>query len=286
MLRAKAYMRFPEGKAKVLTLSYDDAVEQDRKLIEILDRYGIKASFHINSCCYAPKNNAYPAGQVHRRMTREQAIVLYQNSPHEVAAHTCSHEFLDGLPTIGMLHEIMTDRLNLEADFQRIVRGMSLPYGAYNDSVIQIMKACGVAYSRTTASTEHFEMPEDWLCLEPTCRHAHPKLMELAERFIEIPNNAKPKMFYLWGHSYEFEQQNNWSVIEDFCRYMGGREDIWYATSIEIYEYAQAYDRLVWSADMSTVTNPSAIPLWMRYARNGAHSRVIKILAGETVVLE
>ncbi len=286
MLRAKAYMRFPEGKAKVLTLSYDDAVEQDRKLIEILDRYGIKASFHINSGCYAPKNNVYPAGQIHRRMTREQAIALYQNSPHEVAAHTCSHEFLDGLPTIGILNEILSDRLALEADFQRIVRGMSLPYGAYNDSVIQIMKECGVAYSRTTASTEHFEMPEDWLRLEPTCRHAHPKLMELAERFIEIPNNAKPKMFYLWGHSYEFEQQNNWSVIEDFCRYMGGREDIWYATSIEIYEYVQAYDRLVWSADMSTVTNPSAIPLWMRYARNGAHSRVIKISAGETAVLE
>ncbi len=286
MLKAKAYMRFPSGHAKVLTLSYDDAVEQDQRLIKILDRFGIKASFHINSGCYAPKENMYPEGQIHRRMTKEQAIALYKDSGHEVAAHTCSHEFLDGLPTIAVINEVLRDRLNLEADFQRTVRGMSLPYGTFNDSVLQIMRDCGIAYSRTTESSEEFEMPKDFLRLAPTCRHSNPKLMELAERFVEAPNNAKPKMFYLWGHSYEFDQQNNWNVIEDFCRYMGGREDIWYATSIEIYEYVEAYNRLVWSADMSIVTNPSAVPLWMRYARNGAHSRVIKLMAGETVVLE
>lgn len=40
---------FPDGKKKALTLSYDDGVEQDRRLVEILNRYGIKATFNINS---------------------------------------------------------------------------------------------------------------------------------------------------------------------------------------------------------------------------------------------
>lgn len=36
-----AFMRFPQGRAKALTLSYDDGVEQDIRLIEILNRHGL-----------------------------------------------------------------------------------------------------------------------------------------------------------------------------------------------------------------------------------------------------
>ncbi len=282
MLKARAYMRFPEGRAKTLTLSYDDAVEQDARLIEILDKYGIKAAFHINSGCLAPEGTVYPEGQVHRRMTKEQALKLYIGSGHEVAAHTCAHEFIDALPSVVVIDEVLSDRLNLEKDFGKIVRGMSYPYGVLNDSVVEIMRACGIAYSRTTVSTEHFEMPKDWLRLAATCHHGNPRLMEIAEKFIKDPANAKPKMFYLWGHSYEFEQKNNWNVIEEFCQYMGGRDDIWYATGIEIYEYTKAFESLVWSSNMEMVTNPSAIPLWFRYALNGEHSHIVKVDAGET----
>ncbi len=285
MLKARAYMMFPEGRAKALTLSYDDAVEQDIRLVEILNKYGIKAAFHINSGCLAPEGTVYPEGHIHRRMSKEQAIRLYRDSGHEIAAHTCAHEFLDALPSVVVIDEILSDRLNLEEYFGCTVRGMSLPYGAFNDSVVEIMRACGIAYSRTTRSSEDFEMPSDWLSLSPTCRHASPRLMELAEKFISAPANAKPKLFYLWGHSYEFEQQNNWHVIEEFCKYMGGRDDIWYVTGIEIYEYTEAFCRLVWSAGMTEVTNPSARPLWFRYAINGEHSRVVKVEAGETLKL-
>ena len=33
---------------KIFTLSFDDGVKQDKKLIEILDRYNIKCTFNIN----------------------------------------------------------------------------------------------------------------------------------------------------------------------------------------------------------------------------------------------
>ena len=40
---------FPGGKRKALTLSYDDGVEQDITLMGILDKYGIKCTFNLNS---------------------------------------------------------------------------------------------------------------------------------------------------------------------------------------------------------------------------------------------
>lgn len=43
------FMRFPGGRAKALTLSYDDNVKQDFRMMEILDRHGLKCTFNINT---------------------------------------------------------------------------------------------------------------------------------------------------------------------------------------------------------------------------------------------
>ena len=43
------YMKLKDGKSKVLTLSYDDGVVQDIRFIEILDKYGLKGTFNINT---------------------------------------------------------------------------------------------------------------------------------------------------------------------------------------------------------------------------------------------
>lgn len=52
-------MRFvyPEGKNKALTFSYDDGQIHDRKLVEILNRHGMKGTFHLNSGMLAQDRN-------------------------------------------------------------------------------------------------------------------------------------------------------------------------------------------------------------------------------------
>ena len=40
------YICFPEGKHKVLTMSYDDGKLADRRLVSIFNHYGIKGTFH------------------------------------------------------------------------------------------------------------------------------------------------------------------------------------------------------------------------------------------------
>ena len=49
-------MRLKDGKTKVLTLSYDDGVVQDIRLIEIMNKYGLKGTFNINSALYLPED--------------------------------------------------------------------------------------------------------------------------------------------------------------------------------------------------------------------------------------
>ena len=87
--------------------------------------------------------------------------------------------------------------------------------------------------------------------------------MELARTFGEDSRLVPAKMFYLWGHTFEFDRENNWEIMENFAEYIGGREDIWYATNIEIYDYVKAYESLNVSVDKKIIHNPSATDVWV-----------------------
>ncbi|GKX68237.1 polysaccharide deacetylase family protein [Inconstantimicrobium mannanitabidum] len=272
------FMRFPEGRAKALTLSYDDGVEQDIKLIDIMNKYGLKGTFNLNSGAYADEGTVYPEGHIHRRMTEKQVTELYKNSGHEVAVHALTHAFLDQLPTHVAIKEILEDRENLEKQFGTMVRGAAYPYGTMSDEVVEALKLCGIVYSRTVVSTNDFRIPRDWLRLAATCHHNSPELQNLAKRFVEDKIEWTPYLFYLWGHSYEFEENNNWNLIEDFAKYVGNRDDIWYATNIEIYDYIDAYNRLIFSADGKCVKNPSSRKIWFQYSE-----KLVEIEAGAMI---
>ncbi len=278
--KAATFMRFPGGKAKALTLSYDDGVEQDGRLIAIMKARGLKGTFNLNSGLYAPEGTVYEAGTIHRRMTRKQADALYGDSGMEVAVHGLTHPFLEQLSQNRCTREVLCDRENLEKQFGCIVRGMAYPYGTFDDEVVECLKACGIVYARTTVSTGTFDLPRDWLRLAATCHHNDPRLMELARKFVEKKTSRAPWLFYLWGHSYEFEQNDNWNVIEEFAAYTGGREDVWYATNLEIYEYVHDYEQLIFSTDGSMVCNPTARTL---YFATAYENREVK--AGETKAL-
>lgn len=255
-------LRFPGGKAKAFTLSYDDGVEQDLHLIELLRQYDLKATFNLSSGLYAPEGTRYPQGTIHRRMTRKACLAAYSDPHCEVALHGLTHPFLETLPPADLCYEVVADRRNLEADFGRIIRGMAYPYGTYNQQVIEALKAAGIAYSRTTVSTHAFGLPGDWRQWHPTCHHTEEIMPELTEKFLAEQPQRAPMLYYVWGHDYEFERDGNWEVMEKLCAEVSGREDVWYATNLEIHDYAEAYSRLEWSADGSVVFNPSAAPVF------------------------
>ena len=259
------FMRFPGGLGKALTLSYDDGVEQDIALCGILDEYGLKCTFNINSGRFSPEGKVFPTGTIHRVMTDSRAYALFADSPHEVAVHTYSHPHLETMTAPQIAYEVIKDREILEARYGKIIRGMAYPYGTYNDEAVDVLKTCGISYARTTRTTEKFDLPSDRLRLDPTCHHKNPNLMALAEKFLDKKVTFAPQMFYLWGHSYEFEADNNWEVIGNFAKSVSGRPDIWYATNIEIFDYIDDYSRLIFSANTSFVTNPTAREIWFAF---------------------
>ena len=272
------YMKLKDGKSKVLTLSYDDGVVQDKRLIEIMNKHGLKGTFNINSGIYAPEN-ADP-NRTSGRLTLSEAKELYTNSGHEVAVHTLTHPFLESLTNEEVIYEITEDRKSIEKEYGTIARGMAYPFGTYSDKVVEVLEKCGIVYSRTVRSTEQFSFPENWLTLHPTCHHKNSRLMELADKFLnEQPRYAHiNNMFYLWGHSYEFDNDNNWNVIEEFAEKTGGKDDVWYATNIEIYDYVKAYENLQVSYDKKIIHNPSAIDVWVL-----DNNETFVIRAGETI---
>ena len=258
------FLRFPGFRLKALTLSYDDGTIHDRRLVSIMKKNGIKGTFNLNSNInFRPNPN---------KITLEEACALFDDADCELAVHGVEHLSLADMTPPLMARDILEDRVALEQAAGRVVRGMAYANGSFNDEVVSVLRMCGIAYSRTTHSTEKFALPTDWLRLDPTCHHNNEKLFDLLDNFLEYkidPNQYywrfKPALFYLWGHSYEFDRNDNWERIERFCEKAGGRDDIWYATNIEIYEYIEAYRALVFSADGTLAYNPTATEVYINY---------------------
>ena len=250
-------MRFPGWKNKAVTLSYDDGTNHDKRLVEILNRYGLKCTFNLN------------AGHLGKPwyMSEEDALALLKDSSHEVAAHGYNHLSLAEVDSAAAVNDVIEDRKALEKLFGRVIKGMAYANGSYDDKTVEILKQCGISYARTTVSSGNFNKSDDWLRMSATCHHKNPQLMELAKKFVEGEEpsyfwSKNPKLFYLWGHSFEFANDGNWEVIEEFAKYIGGREEIWYATNGEIYDYAKAFERLEFSVDGKYVYNPSAMDVF------------------------
>ena len=123
--------------------------------------------------------------------------------------------------------------INLEAITGKTPVGMAYPYGSYNDETVDVLRELGIKYCRGTNSNHSFDVQTDLLRFRPTCHHNDPELMELAKRFAESTPD-KPQIFYIWGHTYEFEIAKNWDVIERLCDYLAGRGDIFYGTNEEV----------------------------------------------------
>lgn len=255
------YMRFPEGRAKALTFSYDDGVAADRKLIKIFNEYGLKGTFNLNSKLFDCKC-------WHDRLDERQTFETFSNCGHEIAIHGARHIFMGKVPLPEAVNEIVQNRLYLENKFGRIVRGMAYAYNSYNDKIVEMLKSLGIIYARTTESSRSFAIPEDWLRLKPTCHHNDKQFVNLSDKFLNASpldefKHREPWLLYIWGHSYEYDDNGNWDIIENLARKVAGRGDIWFATNGEICEYVKAYEGLVFSIDGEKVKNPSAMPVWI-----------------------
>lgn len=228
------------GKMKAVTFSYDDGVTQDKRLIEILNKYGLKATFNINSELLGKSNTLVRGGVTvdHNKIDPKDVKAVY--SGHEVAAHTLTHPLLPNSTDSEVIRQVEEDRLNLSGLVGYEVVGMAYPGGGVNNNervAELIRKNTGIKYARTITSTYTYDPQTNLYRFNPTVYHVmenrKERLMELAEEFVNLAPET-PKIFYVWGHSYEFDIADTWDYFEEFCKMISGRDDIFYGTNKEV----------------------------------------------------
>ncbi len=280
------FLRFPEGKEKALTLSYDDGHEADLKLVEIANKYGIKLTLNINA-----GENGIPYGGEH--LSLEQ-ICEIEKMDHEIAVHGEYHKANGLVSSVDGIKDVLFCRLTLERSLGKIIRGMAYPDSGIRrltnvalNEIKSYLKSLGIAYSRTLGEdNDRFEIPNDFYEWMPTAHHDNPNLFVWLDKFLNTPLSKycgarSPWLFYLWGHSFEFKNKNNWERFEEFCQKASGKEDVWYATNIEICDYVRDYYRLEFNVDNTIVHNPTARTIWFEY-----NNKTFSVKSGETLNLE
>ena len=268
------YPIFPGGKRKAFTVSYDDAWPEDRPLIELMNKYGIKGTFNVNS------------GE-NKFTDIPDPCELYRG--HEVAVHALTHAYLDRVAPATATYEIIKDRENLERVFGGSIRGFAYPYTAYNSETPALLKQCGIAYARTAACTGKLTMPSDWYLWHPTCDHRDKNLMVYCDRFLSTNLSFNQcSLFYVYGHSFELTRDGHWPNIEELFKKVGGRDDVWYATNIEICDYVAAFKQLIMSVDGNYIYNPTMTTLSLIYSdRDFINSAItLELGPGEHIYLD
>lgn len=217
---------------KAVTFSYDDGVEQDRRLIELFNYYGMKCTFNLNTGIQTPGSNFEIEGVKIYRMPQEGLSRLYKG--HEIAVHGLTHAAPGALSAAGLEGEFLSDAKNIERFYGKYPVGMAYAYGNVTNEAEEYLSKIGIRYARTVGSTHSFALPKDLMRLEATCHHQDEKLFELAEEFLSAEaTEENPMLFYIWGHSYEFDVNRNWERMEKLCEMLAGKKDVFYGTNAE-----------------------------------------------------
>ncbi len=227
------------GKKKAITFSYDDGVTQDIRLIELFNKYGIKATFNLNSELLGLDGALVRNGRnvTHIKNKPEDVKRIYEG--HEVAVHTLTHPFLPDIEDEAeIIRQVEEDRKKLSALVGYEVVGMAYPCGGKNndDRTARIIKEhTGVKYARALETNGSFDLQKNLFRFQGTCYHhaEWEKMHALADSFLSI-KSEKPQLFYIWGHAYEFDIfPERWALFEDFLRKISGKADIFYGTNKE-----------------------------------------------------
>lgn len=228
-----------DGKTKAITFSYDDGVTQDVRLVELFNKYNLKATFNINSNRLGEESSLLCNGQEVNHTKNKAEDIKHIYCGHEVAVHTLTHPNLVQVEDDSeILRQVEEDRVQLSYLVGYEVEGMAYPGGSpnCNEHIADLIKKnTGVKYARTVETTGSFEPYSDLYRYRGTMHHgAWDKLFELGEAFLNL-HSETPAVFYIWGHSYEFDVlPEYWKRFEEFCEMMSNRSDIFYGTNREV----------------------------------------------------
>ena len=258
---------YPNGKSKAFVLTYDDGVLQDVRLVLLLNRYGLKGTFNLNSLLMERDFvwHHETIGPV-RRLHPSVAAHLYEG--HEVASHSCTHPDLTNMSWEGLCYELGHDKYLLEQLTGKPVLGFGVPFDYYDGMAVDCVRHLGFVYGRGSEETRSYAPIWDPYRQQAGLFHLSEGLMEFVDGFLETDTELANCIIV--GHSYDLDAANLWETTEEICAKVAAAEDVLSMTHLELVEYQQAMAKAVVEGDR--VYNYSDRPLWFEI--NGIVTRV------------
>lgn len=225
---------YPGGKKKAFNITYDDGVLQDERFVALLNRYGIKGTFNLNSQLMEEGFSwTHPNGMQVTRLSPERAKHLYDG--HEIASHTLTHPYMQELSDEELYRQLKADKDNLETLFGREVKGFAVPFDYYDDRIAACAKACGFTYARKSEFSGTFTPCTDFYHWKTSIYHLDPDLPNFVAEFLNTREELA--VCQIVGHSYDLDAENLWGTMELICAAVSKCNDIWFCTNAELVEF-------------------------------------------------
>ena len=240
---------------KYFTLSFDDGLEQDKRVLDLMKKYGLKGTFNLNSGmfglqgevkgvgtfsfqdCEAGVRHHWPFSYVpHNRIPENEIRDVYADM--EIATHGYRHEPLGKVKEDLMYNSINRDKENLEHLTGKKILGHAYASGSTSPAVERHLKAKGYLYARAVFPSGSFEFPENPLNFRPSSSVIMGNTMKLVKDFLAAKAEDRDLLLYLWGHSYEMDYGKgaaSWDGLERLFATVAGHEDIIYCTNSEAF---------------------------------------------------
>ncbi len=267
--------RYPQGKKKAFNVTYDDGVLQDVRFVELLNKYGLKGTFNLNSELMQDEFEwTHESGLTIKRLSPIEAAPLYRG--HEVASHTLNHPDMKDLPEHEVMRQLREDKENLSLLHDKEVRGFAVPFDYYSDMIEECVKNCGFAYGRISQESHSFTPQNDFYNWKATVFHTDPKLKKLAEKFLSTKEELA--CFQIVGHTYDLDVEDLWKDMEKLFKKISADKDVLPMTTIEIVDYLRSMEYV--EITKTHIRNNSLKPLW--FAVDG---ELLEVQPGETAVI-
>lgn len=250
---------YPGGKPKAFSLSYDDGVEQDARLVALLNQYGLKGTFNLNSQLMLERFEwIHESGMPVRRLSVEQAKGLYEG--HEIASHSLTHPYLHTLSEEEVMYQLGEDKRRLEETFDRQVAGFALPFMEYNDTIAGCAQRCGFEYVRISEESGSFNPVQPRFWRRAGMFHLNPQLGQFVEQFFRTDQELA--LCQIVGHSYDLEVENLWSEMDALFCAVSRNPEVVCLTNLELVRYLDAMERV--QIYEGVIVNPTDVQLWFR----------------------
>jgi peptidoglycan/xylan/chitin deacetylase (PgdA/CDA1 family) len=204
---------------------WDDGNIEDIRLCEILRSAGARASFNLNAGLHGPQSNFSHRHNNERdvfRLAKSELIETYAG--FTIANHSLTHPWADRIPLEKWRADVNDGRKQLQDLFGQEITGFAYPYGVKDERIAGIVREAGHVYARTCDNATPCFPPADPMLFPSDCHHAAPDFWQRYEN----AKAAGATVFYFWGHSYEFANEDDWQVFQNkLARFNSDPDAVW-----------------------------------------------------------